>query len=124
MNLDELDKLETDEGAWLYYHSKKPGEHLENLAPEILKTAVSKLHFPKTMRWGAHSTEFIRPVQWIVLLYGDELISTKILGLQTQNLTYGHRFHHPEAITLNNASSYVSTLEKAGKVIVDFYKAP
>ncbi len=72
------------------------------------------------MRWGSSREEFIRPVHWVVLLFGKELISTKILGLTTNSITYGHRFLHPGSINLDSVNDYPSKLIKEGKVEPSF----
>ncbi|MCK5354494.1 MAG: glycine--tRNA ligase subunit beta, partial [Methyloprofundus sp.] len=66
------------------------------------------------------TTEFVRPVHWAVLMYGNDIIKTEILGLNTGNTTHGHRFHAPEAIIINTPESYENTLLEQGKVIADF----
>jgi glycyl-tRNA synthetase beta chain len=72
------------------------------------------------MRWGSFMTEFVRPVHWAVLLYGEEIIETEILGLQTDNQTRGHRFHAPQTITITKPENYAEILFSQGKVIADF----
>jgi glycyl-tRNA synthetase beta chain len=71
------------------------------------------------MRWGARTTEFVRPVHGVVLLYGDEIVPAEILGQASGRITYGHRFHAPKPIALKNAKSYEARL-KSAKVIADF----
>ncbi|SJM94757.1 Glycine--tRNA ligase beta subunit (fragment) [Crenothrix polyspora] len=71
------------------------------------------------MRWGSSNTEFVRPVHWAVLLYGDKVIYTDILGLTTGSTTQGHRFHAPQKITLGKPEDYSDTLHQQGKVIAD-----
>ena len=72
------------------------------------------------MRWGSFTTEFVRPVHWAVLLYGDSVINTEILGLKTGATTQGHRFHAPQKITLGKPEDYADMLYKQGRVIADF----
>jgi glycyl-tRNA synthetase beta chain len=71
------------------------------------------------MRWGSFSTEFVRPVHWAVLLYGDKVIETEILGLQTGAVSQGHRFHAPQAIIIDRPENYADLLYTQGKVIAD-----
>jgi glycyl-tRNA synthetase beta chain len=72
------------------------------------------------MRWGSFNTEFVRPVHWAVLLYGDGVIKTEILGLETGATTQGHRFHAPQKLTISNPKEYQYILYHQGKVIADF----
>ncbi|MBN1005952.1 glycine--tRNA ligase subunit beta [Amphritea pacifica] len=88
--------------------------------PAIIENALSKLPIPKRMRWGASRTEFVRPVKWVVMLMGDEVIECEILGLKAGRDTRGHRFHYNHAITLNQANEYLENLESVGYVIADF----
>ena len=72
------------------------------------------------MRWGNLTTEFVRPVHWAVLLFGTEPLSCEVLGVKTGQQTFGHRFHAPEAILLNQPSDYQRKLLEDGYVIADF----
>ena len=71
---------------------------------EIISAAIGKLPIPKRMRWGMGAAEFVRPVHWILLLFGDEPVSLTLLDVDAGTESYGHRFHHPQAIPLNSSS--------------------
>ncbi|HSH47047.1 MAG TPA: glycine--tRNA ligase subunit beta [Halomonas sp.] len=118
VSVDQLIRLETDKGTWLGYHERQPGEATVALLPAILEKAVSALPVPKYMRWGASRIEFSRPVHWLVVLYGSEVVPASVLGLEADRTTYGHRFHAPQAITLDHADAYVAALDNAW-VLVD-----
>ncbi len=118
--ISELETMETDKGSWLTYLAQEKGKPTTELVPEIAETALSRLPIPKRMRWGSGSVEFVRPVHWVVAMFGTETIDCSILGIQAGNQTFGHRFHHPDAIQLKSAESYLQQLEKPGKVIADF----
>lgn len=109
----------TEENGRVVYRYTEKGKAVAELMPEIINKAIADLPIPKPMRWNNKETQFIRPVHWIVMLYGSKIIPATILGLKADNKTYGHRFHHPEAITLKNPDVYVSALKKA-YVIADF----
>ncbi len=89
--------------------------------PNILQTALDNLPIAKRMRSAASRTEFVRPVKWVVLLKDDQIISATIQDHSASNVTYGHRFHAPEAITLVHANDYLTALEN-GYVVADFAK--
>ena len=72
------------------------------------------------MRWGAGTAEFVRPVHWVVLLFGREVIDTEILGVRSGRITYGHRFHHPDGLVLNEPGEYAAKLLNEGFVVADF----
>ena len=116
----ELETMETDKGSWLTYLAQEKGKTTVELIAEIAETALSRLPIPKRMRWGTGSIEFVRPVHWVVAMFGTETIDCSILGIKAGNQTFGHRFHHPDAIQLKSADSYLQQLEETGKVIADF----
>ncbi len=120
--VDQLDRLKTDKGEWLAFKQEVKGKTTEQLIPEIIKKSIQLLPIAKRMRWGNYNTEFVRPVHWCILLYGNDIIETEILGLKTANLSRGHRFHAPNEIAIKSAEHYLDTLEQQGKVIVDFSK--
>lgn len=117
---DKLEKLETEKGSWVVCRVKKIGTDTTKLLPEIVTQALKNLPVGRQMRWGEGKITFIRPVHWVVLLFGAETIPAEILGVTASNLTYGHRFLHPAAITINEPKQYAGLLEKEGKVIADF----
>jgi glycyl-tRNA synthetase beta chain len=117
--VDKLDRLKTDKGEWLAFNQEVKGLATEQLVPEIIKKSIHLLPIAKRMRWGNYSTEFVRPVHWCVLLFGDKVIKAEILGLKTGNQSHGHRFHAPQAITIDDADSYLAALEE-NNVIADF----
>ncbi len=118
--VDQLETLETDKGQWLAYTMNVEGQHAKDLLPNIIQTSLNKLPIAKRMRWGNNTVEFVRPVQWSMLLLGEDIIDAEILGTQTSNISYGHRFHAPNAMTISNINNYESLLKDSGHVIVDY----
>ena len=116
----ELDEIETPKGTWLIFKQEVAGKNTSELLPEIVSQSLAKLPIPKRMRWGASDIEFVRPVHWIVMMQGSEIIEGEILGVASSNTTKGHRFHHPETITIKQASSYAEQLRETGHVIANF----
>jgi len=104
----------------LYYSAEREGEQTTALLPDIINQALADLPIPKRMRWGSSREEFVRPVHWAVVLFGEQTVTTQILGIQSGNETRGHRFHYPEAITLNKPAEYENLLSDTGYVIPDF----
>ena len=119
VTVDALETLETDKGAWLAYKQFEPGRPAAELIPAIVTQALAQLPIPKRMRWGDRDDEFVRPVHWVVLLFGDAVIETQILGTTTGRETRGHRFHHPEPLYLAEPAAYAPLLETEGHVLVD-----
>lgn len=118
--LENLERRATEKGEFLYFSYQQKGIATTKLVPELIRAAIAAMPIAKPMRWGDKSIEFIRPVHWVTLLYGDELIKTEILGRSTQNHTFGHRFLHPQAIPLKTPADYEVTLTHLGKVIPNF----
>jgi len=97
----------------------KPGAASADLLPAFVKEALDALPIPKRMRWGAGEAQFVRPVHWLVMLLGKDVIPATVLDAPAGNTTLGHRFHSVKALRINSAASYERTLER-GKVIADF----
>jgi glycyl-tRNA synthetase beta chain len=117
---DQLERLKTDKGEWLSFTQSVKGQATESLIPDIIRQSIAGLPIAKRMRWGSFTTEFVRPVHWAVLLFGDSVIDTEILGLKTGAATQGHRFHAPQQITLTKPENYADALYQQGRVITDF----
>jgi len=113
--LSELD----NSGAKLRFSRRIPGQPSHQLLPAIVEAALAALPIPKRMRWGARREEFVRPTQWLLMLYGVEVVDCCILGQQAGNLSYGHRFHHPEAVVVQSPATYLDDLRSA-HVLADF----
>jgi glycyl-tRNA synthetase beta chain len=116
---DQLERLKTDKGEWLSYTQAVKGQNTEELITDIIRASIANLPIAKRMRWGSFTTEFVRPVHWAVLLYGDSVIETEILGLHTGRETQGHRFHAPQKISIDKPENYADILFTQGKVIAD-----
>lgn len=119
VEVEDLDTLETDKGAWLIFKKQQTGAETVSLIPDILQLALNDLPIPKQMRWGDLPGEFVRPVHWLVLLLGDDVIPLDLLGVTSGRESYGHRIHHPEAIYIESAQTYALQLETQGKVQAD-----
>ena len=120
VDVDALQQQETDKGVWLVFKANEKGQALSSLIEDIINQSLSQLPIPKRMRWGSYDAEFVRPVHWLVLMHGKDVIDAEILGLKSSAKTFGHRFHAPDAITLNSADEYEEKLLSKGFVIADF----
>ena len=119
VSVAELGRLKTNKGEWLAFNQTIKGQATSQLIPAIINKSIQQLPIAKRMRWGSSPIEFVRPVHWVLLLLGDCIIETEILGLATGNQTQGHRFHSPQQITINHPDNYLAVL-KQHKVIADF----
>ena len=117
---DQLDTLETDKGAWVVYRTVEQGKPTVELMPELVEQSLAGLPIPKRMRWGAHRTEFVRPVHWVIMLFGNKVIDRPVMGLTPGNKTRGHRFHCPKSLIVPTPGDYEVVLKQEGYVIADF----
>ena len=106
IEVSELQQEETDKGVWLVFRATEKGQSLSELIEDIINQSLSRLPIPKRMRWGSNDMEFVRPVHWVVLMHGENVIDAQIMGLKTAAKTFGHRFHAPGEISLDRASDY------------------
>ena len=120
VKVEDLETLQTDKGSWLVWRSEQKGQPVTALVPAMVQAALDALPIPKRMRWGSLDVQFVRPVHWVVMLYGEQVIDGEILGIRAGRATRGHRFHAPQAIDLPVPADYEPLLESEGKVIADF----
>ena len=120
VSVDQLQQQETDKGTWLVFKAEEKGQTLSELLPDIVNQVLAKLPIPKRMRWGDYFAEFVRPVHWVVMLHGKDVIDGEVLGINSSNATYGHRFHANKAFKLKTAQDYAVTLKDKAYVVADF----
>ncbi|QTK47534.1 glycine--tRNA ligase subunit beta [Xanthomonas euvesicatoria] len=113
-----LERTSDAKGERFVHRAVTPGARTADLLPEILREAIAAMPIPKPMRWGAHEYAFARPVQWLVLLFGSEVIPAELLGVRGDRITRGHRFMHEGAVSLAAPGDYVDAL-RAAHVLVD-----
>ncbi len=119
INVEDAERLVTDKGEWLLHKAHVPGQPVAALLEGMLNQAVSKLPIPKPMRWGNNTTQFIRPVHTLAVIYGSEVVNITSLGLTSGRTLQGHRFHGEARFELDHADNYAKALE-AQYVIADF----
>ncbi|MFX3621284.1 MAG: glycine--tRNA ligase subunit beta, partial [Acinetobacter radioresistens] len=119
ISIDQVSTFQAGKVEKVCYLKDVKGQSLDVLLPQILQTALDHLPVAKRMRSAASRTEFVRPVKWVVLLKDDQVIDATIQDHTAGNVTYGHRFHAPDAITLANADAYLDAL-RAAKVVASF----
>jgi glycyl-tRNA synthetase beta chain len=102
---DQVSTFQAGKVEKVCYLKDVKGQSLDVLLPQILQTALDNLPIAKRMRSAASRTEFVRPVKWVVLLKDNTVVEATIQDHKAGNVTYGHRFHAPEAIILANADA-------------------
>ena len=122
VSVDDLDREQTEKGEWLTFRRLEQGKTAAELLPEIVERALAALPIPRRMRWGAGDAEFVRPVHWIVLLHGKDVIEAEVMGIPTGRDSRGHRFHSSGPVSIAKPGDYLGALEKDGYVIADFLR--
>jgi len=121
VTVEELERVGTAKGEWLSHRSVRKGRTTAELLPELVQAALDRLPVPRRMRWGDGDAEFVRPVHWVVMLLGEEVVPGRLYGLDSGRNSRGHRVHAQDReIAIAEPGAYVETLRKAGRVVVDF----
>jgi len=115
-----LERIETDKGEWLVFNAIEHGKSAAELLPELVERALAALPIPRRMRWGSGEAEFVRPVHWIVLLHGKNVIEASVMGIEAGQASRGHRFHSSGPVLIPTPADYLDVLEHEGYVIADF----
>ncbi len=105
---------------YLWYAGTQPGASAVSLLPGIMTEVLDALPIPRRMRWGSGEAQFVRPVHWLVMLYGSEVVPATILDISAGRSTRGHRFHAPKEINLRAPASYEKALLTRGRVVANF----
>jgi len=111
--VEQLDRVTDAKGMRFVARSNRPGAATVDLLAEIVNEAVKGLPIPKPMRWGSREVGFVRPMHWLVILFGRDVAPGEVLGFKADRMSRGHRFHHPKAVWLNEASEYLDALRTA-----------
>ena len=114
----QLERTSDAKGERFVARTRKPGAATAELIPEILAETIAAMPIPKPMRWGAHAHAFARPVHWLVVLHGKDIVPVQLLGLSSDRFSRGHRFMHDKQVWISDAAEYVEALAGA-KVLVD-----
>lgn len=118
MEVNQLERLKTDKGEWLFCRVEQPGKPLGELLFPILQSALEDLPVPRPMRWSDHDFSFVRPVHWLLVLHGSKILPGSLFGCDAGRNTRGHRVMAPGEHVVDKASDYVGLL-KNRFVLVD-----
>lgn len=115
VDVSELKQVDTPKGARLMYFREDLGNETKAVLGSLLTKLIQELPSPKSMRWGAGKFSFVRPVQWILALYGQERVEGPASGAGASlppfgSGTYGHRFHGNKRLNINNYQEYIDVL--------------
>ena len=106
-------------GPKLKFSQTIAGQPAVGLLPGIVETSLNDLPIPKRMCWAARREEFVRPTQWLVMLFGDEVVECEILTRKAGRESRGHRFHNPDNVLISSPANYLEDLRSA-HVLADF----
>ena len=108
----DLKQKEINGNFYIYAVKKKEGCQTAALLPELLLPMLDKLYFPKPMRWGYNTRRFVRPVRWMVALFGQEIIDIEFAGVKADRYTRGHRLLGSGHIELAQPADYLDALRE------------
>ena len=117
--VESLELRTTPKGEYVFAVRKEAGQATRTVLPELLKKCVQAVPFERSMRWGRGTASFVRPVAWLVGLYGDDVLPFEFGGQWAGRSSRGHRFMAPEPFEVKSAAHWVQELEKR-KVMPDF----
>ncbi len=101
-------------GEYVYAVKHLAGQEVEDLLPGLLHDILTSLSFPKTMRWADHDFRFVRPIRWLVALFGDDVIPVEITGVKSGKFSRGHRFLRPALV---EGAKAVESLDDAKELL-------
>jgi glycyl-tRNA synthetase beta chain len=116
VELNELSTTMKGNREVLYYKKSVEGQNSGALLDEMIYAFMTSLSFGKSMRWGSLSESFIRPIRWVAVLLGDEIVEVELYGVKSSNQTYPHRMVSYDPVTLTHGT-YFDVIEKSGIVL-------
>jgi glycyl-tRNA synthetase beta chain len=121
VTLETLGTERDDKGnEYLRFEGLKQGAAAVSLLPALVQQSLEALPIPRRMRWGESEALFVRPVHWLLMLYGSELVPASILGLHAGTSSFGHRFMAPGPLRIASPGTYERLLQRRGKVLAGF----
>ncbi len=120
VDIEALDRVTDKGGERLAHTFTQHGQSLEDWLKDALPGLIDNLPMPKRMRWADGDAAFLRPVQWLCVVYGDTPLRVDALGLSSDEHSRGHRFHAPAALAISQADAYADTLREQGHVEPEF----
>ncbi|MET0756370.1 MAG: glycine--tRNA ligase subunit beta [Pseudoxanthomonas sp.] len=114
----QLERTTDAKGERFVHRSNRPGAKTADLLAEIVRESLAAMPIPKPMRWGDHDYAFARPVHWLVMLLGKDVVDAQVLGVRSDRMSRGHRFEHAKPVWVNNPGDYIDALRGA-HVLVD-----
>lgn len=117
LSVADLVRESTDSGEYVFAQVEEAGRPAYDVLPELLATLVGDIDWAKSMRWGSGTTRFIRPVRWLVALFGADVVPVSYAGVEAGRVSSGHRFL-AGPVELPDAEAYFDRVREA-RVVVD-----
>ncbi|WP_372605053.1 glycine--tRNA ligase subunit beta, partial [Actibacterium sp.] len=121
LSKDQLQARDDKKGQVWFAVVEKPGRKAADIVAEALDATIRNFPWPKSMRWGAGTLRWVRPLHSIICILtredGAEIVPLDIDGIQAGNATRGHRFMAPDAFTVSSFADYAAKLKKAYVVL-------
>ncbi len=118
LTLGDLEKRMVGKDETYFAVTQKKGQSTAAILSTIIEKILNEFPWPKSMRWGSRDKSWVRPLHSILCLFDGKIVPIEFAGIKSGDITYGHRFLAPQAITIANADEYVSRLKDA-KVLAD-----
>ncbi|PIE89508.1 MAG: glycine--tRNA ligase subunit beta [Acidobacteria bacterium] len=93
------------------------GKKTKDILAEAVPGLLARLSFPKKMKWGSGDAQFVRPVRNILALFGGKVIPFEFAGVQSGNVTFGHRFHGKARFEVDSIESYLKLKEENAVIV-------
>ncbi len=117
LSVDQLEMRDDKKGQTYFAVIDKPGRPASDIIAEVIPQVIRNFPWPKSMRWGAGSLRWVRPLHSILCVLssddGATVVPFDVDGIKASNLTAGHRFHAPETFSVNSFDQYSAKLKKA-----------
>lgn len=117
VSVDDIKIKQTPKGEYLCIVREEVGGPTKGLIEKMLPDFVSRIPFPKSMRWASLSVTFARPIIYIAALLGGEVLDFTYGDIQSGNRSFGHRFMSPQWLTVTDYDGYVEELEKHNVIL-------
>ncbi len=120
VDISELEVRSMGKADYYFFSSEQKGMQAKDLLEDIVANAIKQIPIAKPMRWGDLDYSFVRPVHWLVMLLGSDVVDANVMGLQAGNSTRGLRFTGEKNFTIENATSYRQIMFDNAQIEVDF----
>ncbi len=107
----DVSELKVVDG-YIFADTTTAGLDTKEVLSDILPSLITGLSFPKSMHWGDLEERFVRPVRWLVALFGQDVVPVTFANVTSSNVSRGHRFLGESELTIGEPKNYVDTLNK------------